>query len=428
YRIALFLFLLPAWTWAQPELPTASAQQLALGAYRNGFAALPDSIRAGYGYFYPETEADLIPTLDCYSNPEVYLLELQPELLTYDTFYYEEQCTTTPAPTSNEVLLLEAAAAWDAWELSGDVLGTMLDGGDTEGVLFTVNDPYTPPKSVRQLLTAQAPWTSHPVLRAAVARADLSDLELYTILNAHVPVHPTVYTHALERWSDAPFWQAQLEAAQAGATPHACTQQQAQHAAWRNRALALEARAIMQLKNATQWDTWQAMTVSFPRNPVRMRWSLAQLGTRLNQCPNVEDYGVADPFGALLSAAGGLAPDDVAVVLGPDAGWRTAAAKAAHAPIAEPFAPALPATKSAVEPDETSERLITYPNPSAGCWHLNDVGPGTWHAYTLQGALIGTGMLQGSGDIIDGSAWPSGTYLLQVRSEHAPFNEVLIRH
>ena len=50
YRIALFLFLLPAWTWAQPELPTASAQQLALGAYRNGFAALPDSIRAGKMY------------------------------------------------------------------------------------------------------------------------------------------------------------------------------------------------------------------------------------------------------------------------------------------------------------------------------------------------------------------------------------------
>ena len=50
HRIALFLFLLPAWTWAQPELPSTSAQQLALGAYRTGFAALPDSTRAGKLY------------------------------------------------------------------------------------------------------------------------------------------------------------------------------------------------------------------------------------------------------------------------------------------------------------------------------------------------------------------------------------------
>ena len=245
------------------------------------------------------------------------------------------------------------------------------------------------------------------MLRAAVARADLSDLELYSILNAHVPLHPSVYAQALERWSQAPFWQAQLEAAQAGATPHACTQQLAQHAAWRNRALALEARALMHLKDAVQWNTWQAVTANFPRDPVRMRW-LRHLGKALNQCPNAQDYAVADPFGALLNAAGGLAPDDVAGVLGPDAGWRTVAAKPAVSMIVEPFAPAVPTDKSVVWSGAAPDALITYPNPSAGRWHLTNVDPGTWYVYTLQGALVGTGHLQGSGDVVDGTAWPSG--------------------
>ena len=381
----------------------------------------------GYGYFYPETAADLIPTLDCYYNPEVYLLELQPELLTYDTFDYNEHCSTTWVPASTEVLLSEAAAAWNAWELGGEALGAMLDGGDTEEMLLTVNNPYTPPKSVRQLLTAQAPWTSHPVLRAAVARADLSDLELYSILNAHVPLHPTVYTQALEHWSQAPFWQAQLLAAQAGATPHACTQQQAQHAAWRNRALALEARALMHLKDAVQWNTWQAVTANFPRDPVRMRWLLAQLGKALNQSPDAQDYGVSDPFGAMLSAAGGASPDELAGTLGTEAGWRTVAAKPAVSMIVEPFAPAVPTAKSVVWSGAAPDALITYPNPSAGRWHLTNVNPGTWYVYTLQGALVGKGQLQGSGDVVDGTAWPSGTYLLQIRTEHEQVKGVLIR-
>ena len=121
------------------------------------------------------------------------------------------------------------------------------------------------------------------------------------------------------------------------------------------------------------------------------------------------------------------APDALAGTLGTEAGWRTVAAKPAVSTIVEPFAPAVPTDKSVVWSGAAPDALITYPNPSAGRWHLTNVNPGTWYVYTLQGALVGTGQLQGSGDIMDGTAWPSGTYLLQIRTEHEQVKGVLIR-